>query len=215
MPAMMSEWIDVSRTIRENMPQWPGDPPYQLQRVQHITGPGTANLSRLSTSLHIGTHIDAPLHYFPAGADVTSLPLEKLCGPARVIHLTAERDVEIQDLEPAGIGSGDRVLLRTANETLWQKPQFDENYYGLSGEAARWLADRGVVLVGIDYLSIDGFHAEAQPAHHALLGKGVVVIEALDLSGVSPGRYDMIALPLKLAGAEGSPARVILRPSSA
>jgi arylformamidase len=210
----MTDWIDITHMLHEDMPQWPGDPPYQLRRVEEITGPGTANLSQLSTSVHIGTHVDAPLHYFPTEADVAALPLEKLCGPALVVHVTAPRDIEVADLEPAGIKSGDRVLLRTANEALREKRAFDEGFFGLTGQAARWLADRGVVLVGIDYFSVDNYREETRPAHYALLGKGVVVIEGLDLAGVAPGRYELVALPLKMAGSEGSPARVIIRPLS-
>lgn len=208
----MSDWIDLTRTVTESMIQWPDDPPYRRQQVQEITGNGTVNLSAISGSVHIGTHIDAPLHFIPGGADVAALPLWKLCGPAVVVQVRAARDVAVEDFENAGIQNSDRVLLKTANEGLWRKPAFDPAYVAISARAARWLADRGVLLVGVDYLSIDRYDDPAKPAHHALLGAGIVVVEGLDLSQIAPGRYEMVALPLKLAGSDGSPARVIVRP---
>jgi arylformamidase len=204
-------WIDVSRPLAEGMIHWPGDLPYQLERVAEITEPGDCNLSELHTGVHAGTHIDAPLHFIADGEDVASLSLDLLCGSAIVVHAKEPRDVGVSDLEPVGIERGDRVLLRTVNEHLWQRPAFDESFVGISGEAASWLAARKVAAVGVDYLSIDRFHDSARPAHHRLLGAGIIVIEGVDLAGVNPGRYEMVALPLRMIGAEGSPARVILR----
>lgn len=207
----MSEWIDITRPMIEGMVQWPGDPPYRLWRVAEIDGPGTANVSAMAGSVHAGTHIDAPLHYLAKGADVAELPLEKLCGPARVVHVPAARDVVVGDLEAAGIVDGESVLLRTANEDRWATGVFDEEYHALSIEAARWLVQRGVAAVGVDYLSVDRYDSPGKPVHYALLEAGVVVIEGVDLTGVDPGRYEMIALPMKLADSDGAPARVIIR----
>jgi arylformamidase len=208
----LSEWIDVTRTLTNGMIHWPGDPSFHWKRTQDITGPGTSNMSEFTSGAHLGTHIDAPLHFIEGGADIVEVPVSVLCGAAIVVHVTAGRDIDIKDLESADIREGDRVLFRTVNESLWDKPGFDENFYAVSGDAAMWLVDRGVRLVGVDYLSVDSYHSTQKPAHYALLGNGVIIIESLDLSRVQAGRYEMVALPLKIAGSEASPARVILRP---
>jgi arylformamidase len=208
----MSDWIDVTRTLSNGIIRWPEDPPFKWQRNRDILGPGTSNLSEMSTSVHIGTHIDAPLHYIADGKDISEVPLEKLCGPATVVHVQAPRDIVVADLEAAKIPKGDSVLFRTANEALWDKAEFDENFYAISADAAMWLVDQEVCAVGVDYLSVDAFNSTDSPVHYALLGNGILVIESLDLSKVEPGRYEMVALPLKIAGSEAAPARVIIRP---
>lgn len=208
----MADWIDISRTLTNGIIHWPDDPPFRWERVRDIDGPGTCNLSRIETSVHIGTHIDAPLHFLSDGTDVAEIPLSKLCGPATVVHIEGEHDVTAEDLEGAKITPGDRVLLRTPNAALWDKPDFDEDFFAISGEAAMWLVDHEVPLIGIDYLSVDGYRNESKPAHYALLGNGVIIIEGLCLADVEPGRYELVALPLKIANSDGSPARVIIRP---
>lgn len=207
-----SEWIDLSRSLTNGMIHWPGDRPFRWERVADLTGPGTANISEITANVHVGTHIDAPLHFISGGQDVAELPLCKLCGPAVVVHLAEPRDVTIDDLEQADIEPGLRVLLRTANEALWDEPEFNQDYHGLSGEAAVWLVDHQVPLVGVDYLSVDRYHDPDKSAHYALLGNGVIIVEGLDLSQTHPGRYELVALPLRIPGSDGSPARVIARP---
>lgn len=208
----MADWMDVTRTLTNDMIHWPGDPPFEWKRIADITGPGTANISQITTCVHAGTHIDAPLHFMTDGKDISELPLSQLCGPAVVVEVAEPRDVAVEDLEAGDIEPGERVLLKTVNQALWDEPEFTRDFFGISGDAAMWLVDREAPVVGVDYLSVDSYHNTEKPAHYALLGNGVVLIEGLDLSAVAPGRYDMIALPLKIAGSEGSPARVILRP---
>ena len=208
----MSGWIDVTRTMTNDMIHWPGQPPFHWERVVELTGPGTCNVSQITTTVHIGTHIDAPLHFIADGIDIADVPLTRLCGRAVVVHIPDARDVTADDLENAGIERGERVLLRTANEKLWNKPEFDEDFFEMTAEAAQWLVDHDVPLVGIDYLAVDGYHNHGKAAHLALLGNEVIIIECLDLAKVDPGRYELVALPLKIAGADGSPARVIIRP---
>ena len=209
----MAAWIDCTRTVRPGMITWPGDPPPTLTRVHSIAAGDRTNLTALTAGTHVGTHIDAPRHVFEEGDAVDAIPLDPLCGPALVVHVTEPRDVAVPDVADQPIRSGDRVLFRTANEELWGRGRFVRDYYALSVDAARFLVKRHVALVGIDYLSIDHFDASDMPVHRALLSAGVVIVEGLDLSAVEPGRYEMVALPLKLAGADGAPARVILRPS--
>ncbi|NLX21233.1 MAG: cyclase family protein [Phycisphaerae bacterium] len=208
----MAEWIDVTRPLTHDLIGWPGDPPFELRRISHITGPNTCNLSEIRTSLHVGTHLDAPLHFIPDGLDVADLPLWRLCGPATVVVVEAQRDVQPDDLAKANVTPGDRVLLRTANESLWRERVFNEGFFAISGDAAQWLAQAHTPLVGIDYLSADGYRTVHKAAHYALLGAGIPIIEGLDLSAVAPGRYELVALPLRIPGGDGSPARVVLRP---
>jgi arylformamidase len=207
----MSHWIDISRTLTNGIIHWPGDQDFHWERITDMGRESPANVSTISTTVHIGTHIDAPLHFIPGGDDVAQLPLARLCGPTKVVEMLEPRAIEVADLEKARIPKGHRVLFKTANALLWDKPDFDPKYVGLSGEAAMWLVDNETPLVGVDYLSVDPFEAEGSPAHHALLGNNVIIIECLDLEPVDEGVYEMVALPLKIANSEASPARVILR----
>jgi arylformamidase len=211
---MAADWIDITRTLSNGIIHWPGDPPFNWLRTRDITGPGTANVSEMSTSVHIGTHIDAPLHFITGGSDIVEVPLSQLMGPAVVVQVTERRDILVEDLAEVELKSGDAVLFRTPNEDLWDQQEFSEDFVALSGDAAMWLVDHGVSAVGIDYLSIDNYHSQEKPAHYALLGNGIIIIEGLDLSGAEAGRYEMIALPLKIAGSDGAPARVLIRPAT-
>lgn len=204
-------WLDVTRPLRNGMIHWPGDVPFQWRRVGHIVGPGTSNLSEIHTSVHIGTHIDAPLHFIPDGADVDQIPLGKLCGPAHVVWIPDDRRAETADLKAAGILRGARVLLRTAGERPWNQSAFDRGFVGISLDAADWLVRNETPVVGIDSPSVDPHNSEDWAVHRCLLSAGIVIVEGLDLSAVEPGRYEMVALPLRIPGSDGSPARVILR----
>ncbi len=207
---MVSDWIDVTRPLKNGMVHWPGDCGFCWSQVAMIEDGGVA-ISEIHASVHVGTHIDAPAHFVKGGASVEQLCLGALCGPALVIEVVEPRDVTVADLTRAAIQQEDRVLFKTANEQLWAGSEFEAGYFGLTGDAAAWLVARRVRLVGIDYLSIDRFDDPAKPAHHILLGAGVALVEGLDLSAVHPGRYELVALPLKIVGSEGSPARVLLR----
>jgi arylformamidase len=188
--------IDVSVPVRPGMITYPGDPEVRLERVSSIGDGDVVNLSRLDLGVHSGTHVDAPLHFVEDGASVEALPLDVLVGPC----------VVVEGLEVAAVPAGaERVLFKTPNGLLWERDEFSEEFVSFDGEAARALVARGVRLVGIDYVSIGD-----EEAHGVLLGAGVVAVEGLDLREVEPGEYRLICAPLKLAGAEGSPARVLL-----
>jgi arylformamidase len=188
--------IDVSVPVRPGMITYPGDPEVRLERVSSIADGEVANLSRLDLGVHSGTHVDAPLHFVDGGASVETLPLDVLVGPC----------VVVDGLDAAAVPRGaERVLFKTPNSRLWERDEFSEDFVALDGAAARALVERGVRLVGIDYLSIGD-----EEAHRALLGAGVVAIEGLDLREVDPGEYRLVCAPLKLEGAEGAPARVLL-----
>lgn len=196
------EWIDVTRVLRDGMTGWPGDPPFRLRKVADFE-PGGTRVSEICTSAHIGTHIDAPLHCLASGPDVAGLDLWRLCGPAVVVDL-AGAETAADRLEKAGIRPGDRVLLRTQGS-------FDE-FAGIGVDEARWLIERRASLLGVDCPSPDRRSEPDLPVHRLLLGAGVPILENLDLGRTPAGRYEMVALPLPIAGGEASPARVILRP---
>lgn len=208
------DWIDVSVPLRDGMVVYEGDPPAHIERVAQIAHGDMANITRLDIGAHTGTHLDAPVHFLPDGAGVDRLPLDVLIGPAMVADLTGlSGDVDAAALARLDLPSGtERLLLKTPNSRLWARDEFSWDFAGVADDAARELVSRGVRLVGIDYLSI-GPSGDPAPAHRTLLGAGVVVVEGLDLRAVEPGSYELVCLPLRIAGADGAPARALLRPA--
>jgi len=208
----MAEWIDVTVTIRDGMVHWPDNPPIVIERVMDIARGDDANVSKISLGVHTGTHIDAPVHFQAKGKGVDQIPLEPFCGLARVIAIRGKQ-VTVRDLED--VRAGERILLKTRNSPgAWKKsPKFVEDAVHLTGDAARHLAKRKVLTVGIDYLSVGGYAAgNGHEVHEALIRGGVWIIEGLDLSKVPAGPCELICLPIKLAGSDGAPARAIVRP---
>ena len=136
-----------------------------------------------------------------------------LCGRARVVELTTRRSVTAEDLAGFDLREDVRLLVKTHNSRLWGTPEFHQDFIGISEGAARFLVDRGVKVLGVDYLSVEQYKTPGAPAHHVLLGAGTIVIEGLNLRDVEPGIYEMFCLPLAVVGADGAPARVILRRS--
>ena len=198
---------DVTVTLQAGMPTWDGEPGPVCRPIKQI---GVDGESAQVSLLTLGTHVDAPSHFIPGGATVEALPLHALVGPCRVAAVETGSLIEPSDLEPLASGAR-RLLLKTSSGHFWSDPSFRRDFVALSPAAAQWLVTRQVLLVGIDYLSIDPYDADPAAAHLTLLDAGVVVLEGLDLRAVPPGEYDLAALPLKLAGADGAPARVVLR----
>lgn len=209
----MDRFYDISLPITGDLIVFPDDPAIELRPHSRIADGDDANVTRLTFGTHTGTHVDAARHFIDGAQAVDALPLSRLVGPARVVHLpdhvTAIGPAELRD---AGIRDETRVLLRTRNAALLGKDDFDEGYAHLTGDGARFLVESGVELVGIDYLSVEAFDAEEPVAHHALLEREVVVVEGVDLREVPAGRYELICLPLRLAGLDGAPVRAVLRP---
>ena len=171
-----------------------------------------ANVSTISLGSHTGTHMDAPIHFVRGGEGIDRMPLDATMGLARVIEIQDPNSINPDELDARGIGRGERVLFKTRNSSLaWWTRDFIEDFVYVSREAARYLAERGVRTVGVDYLSVGGFYADGVETHQALLGAGIWVIEGLDLSGVEPGEHELICLPLKVEGGDGAPARALLR----
>ena len=204
---------DVTLTISPELPVWPGDPAVELTRVSKIEEGANANVSRLNMGVHTGTHVDAPYHFLKDGKTVETLQLKDLIGRAYVLHLPDSVDTITRDvLENADIPPRTRrVLIRTRNSKLWAEAgsQFNTNYVAIKEDAARYLVERSVKLVGVDYLSVAPYEDTA-PTHKVLLEAGVIIVEGLNLSKVRRGRYNFFCLPLKLAGSDGAPARAIL-----
>jgi arylformamidase len=201
---------DVTVPLVPGMLAYPGDPPFAIEPVQGL-GDAPYCLSRMALTTHSGTHVDAPAHLLAGGATVDQLPLEILLGKARVVELLARERVERADLEALDLRDDLRVLLKTRMSGQMLKPAYQADHVYVTVDAAHYLAQAGIKLVGFDYLSVDRSGSADFPAHHALLEAGVVVVEGLDLSEVEPGEYEMACLPLRVGGGDAAPARVILR----
>lgn len=201
---------DVTLTIRSGMPLYPGDPPFAAEDSCRIARGDACNVSRLSLGSHLGTHVDAPKHFLDDGLTLDRVPLEHFLGPAKVFALPGKKEIAPADLAGLPIGAGDRVLLKTDNSARLGEDLFRTDFTYLSPDAARHLAGKGILTLGFDYLSVERYGAHPAEAHLALLGAGVVIIEGLDLRGIEPGTYHLCALPLKIAGGNGSPVRAVL-----
>jgi len=204
---------DISLTIDDRLPTWPGDPAAVRRRVKKIEEGSNANVSELVMGAHTGSHVDAPYHFLPGGSTIESLPLEVLVGPVQVVEMPPECGlIDGPAVDRAGIQPGtERILFKTRNSAFWHKEKlvFEEDFVGVSKDGAEKLVAMGVRFVGLDYLSIAPFK-QSRPTHEVLLGAGIVILEGVDLSGVPAGRYTLYCLPLKLGGSDGAPARAIL-----
>jgi arylformamidase len=203
---------DISVKITPDLPTWPGDPKIVFESLSQIQNGDSANVTAISMSVHTGTHIDAPRHFLENGITVDEIVLKTLIGRAFVLYLPGVDLITAAVLEKAELPPRTRrVLLKTRNSEFWARGvgEFQENFVAVSPDGAQFLADRGVQLVGVDYLSVAPFD-EPIRTHQILLDAGIVIVEGLDLSKVSDGRYNLYCLPINLAGVEGAPARAIL-----
>ena len=207
------EWIDITVPLREGMVHWPGDAPVQVKRLRSIGESDTLTLSEITLGSHSGTHIDAPLHFLQDGVGVDKMSFDTTIGPAHVIEIHDTKSIRREELAAYDIQSGDRILFKTINsERCWKTDSFIKDYVFLSMEAAAYLVDKGIRLVGIDYLSIGGYQSDGIDTHKVPLQAGIWILEGLDLSQVKEGKYELICLPLKIEGCDGSPVRAILKP---
>jgi arylformamidase len=207
---------DVSVPLSAATPTYPGDPGIEIKNWLTLAKGDAANVSVINFGLHSGTHVDAPSHFIEGAAKVDSLPLEILIGEAEVVEVADHIRVIDESFVAANcMGGSKRILFKTRNSTFWGDTQkgFREDYVYINENAARRLVETGIRLVGIDYLSVEQFKSENFQTHHALLSSRVVILEGLDLREVPSGLYELICLPLKVAGGsgDGAPARVILR----
>ncbi|HVY67978.1 MAG TPA: cyclase family protein [Patescibacteria group bacterium] len=199
------KYYDITIPISEATPEWPGDTAYRREERQT-----SAIVSKITMSSHFGTHVDAPRHFLFHKASVDKLALEKLTGKFRVAESKAFPLIPLSDVQKLNVKPGDKILFKTRNARLNTKPQFTADYASLSLEAAKYLAAKKIALVGIDYFGIEAKSAPGHPVHLALLSKGVVVVEGLNLNAVKPGTYQGAILPMKITGGDGAPARAVL-----
>jgi arylformamidase len=202
----MAEIIDVSVALSPSTVTWENESIPVIERVSSIEAGDGFNLSRLAFGVHTGTHIDAPLHFIDGAGSVESLPLDALIGPALVVDArNVDEEIDAAFIERSLAEGCERVLFATRNSELWDEASYRNDFVRISPPAASLLVERGVRLVGIDYLSIGG-----SATHRELLSHGVVLLEGLDLREIEAGRYRLICLPLKIVGADGAPARAVL-----
>jgi arylformamidase len=204
---------DISLTVTPELPTWPGDPPIVVDRFVKMEEGAPNNVTRISMCAHVGTHVDAPYHFLGGNTPtVDELPLKTLTGRVYVLEMLGVNLITAKALEKAEIPPRTRRLIfKTRNTALWSNPAhpFKTDFVAISPDGAQFLVERGVKLVGVDYLSVAPY-TDPIPTHQILLKAGVVVIEGLNLSQVSQGRYSLYCLPMKLAGSDGAPARAIL-----
>lgn len=201
---------DISITLSPSAIRWVTAQPLELIERKRMNRGDTNNSSSVHSSVHAGTHVDAPFHFVPNGATIEALPLELFIGPARVCAVDCGTHITAGDVERAGIRDEARVLFKTRNSTLLKKGIYDAGFAPFSVDGAKALVDRGVKLVGLDYLSAAAAN-EQVPVHRAFLDHGVILLEGVDLSDVPPGRYELFCPPVKLAGSDGAPCRAVLR----
>jgi arylformamidase len=197
------------------MVQWPGDPDVSIELISSIEAGERTNCSKMILTTHTGTHVDAPRHFLRGGRSIDVMPLEGVIGPARVVAIRHSTMITVAELRTHRIRRGERILFKTLGAgARWKQDEFDTSFVYIPADAAEYLVGRGVRAVGVDYLSVGGYKKDSLETHQALLRAGIWVIEGLDLSKVAPGRYDMVCLPLRIEGGDGSPVRVALRASS-
>jgi arylformamidase len=214
-PVGSSGWIDVTATLDPaTTPIYEGNAPMKFEFVLDMRKGDPVTLSTLTLGAHSGTHIDAPMHFIRDGASIDRVPLEPLIGPGRVIAIPDRVQViDAAELNRHQWRGAERVIFRTRSSVRgWMSsPTFHRDFAYIAPDAAQLLADAGVQMVGIDYLSSEQFGSSAFRTHTILLGKGIPIVEGLALEAVGAGDYDLIVLPLKVAGQEGAPARAVMR----
>jgi len=207
----VSRIYDISVPIRSGGLVYPGNPEIDITLQQAVAKGAGANVSTLRFGSHTGTHADAARHFFDDGQPVDQIPLERLIGPALLIAFADDvRAIGAAELKAHDLKSHKRILLRTRNSALLSQKEFARDYTYLAPDGAEYLVDRGVEVVGIDYLSIEQLHSGHHRTHRTLLAKSVVILEGLDLSVPAPGEYQLICLPLRIEGCDGAPARAVL-----
>jgi arylformamidase len=209
---IFSEVFDISVTLGDEAPVYPGDPAYSREKVYSLDEVDSAEVSKLTLCAHSGTHIDLPAHFFRHCPGMSELPVERFILPARVLEIENPRAVGLDELQSKDTGSGQAILFKTANSRsgLVRSGRFSEKYVFILEKAALHLAALKLPLVGIDYYSVDPFGSHDYSSHRILLAAGTFILEGIDLAAVPPGDYILICLPLKLPGVEASPARAVL-----
>lgn len=205
----MSKWIDISQTLSNTIAHWPGDEPFSFQLGITKEQTGSVNIGNISTSSHTGTHVDAPFHFDENGKTIEELDVNLYVGEAKVIDLTEEEKVTVEALEQFDLTGVTRLLMKTRKDI--NQEQFPEDYMVVDEAVGAYLHKCGVQLLGTESPSVDSVNSKQLLAHHALHENGIFILENIVLTDVEPGMYDLIALPLKIEGADGSPVRAVIR----
>ena len=201
--------IDISPVVSARAEVWPGDTRFTMRRVMDLEHGASCNVTTIETTVHVGAHADAPLHYSPSAADAASVELEPYVGVARVVRMPRRGGITADDVAALDLAGVERVLFYTRQDDA--RKRFADPFAYLEPAAAERLGAAGLRLVGIDTYSVDHPDSKTLESHHALLRAGCLILEGLDLAGVAPGDYELIALPLKLTSADASPVRAVLR----
>jgi arylformamidase len=213
--APTSKWIDISIPIRNKMVYWPGDPVPRVERIKDRDKGDGVTLTEMQFIDHVGTHVDAPLHFIAGGRTIDKMPLDATMGRARVIEIKDPVSIEMKEVLPQNIRYGERLLFKTRNSSrCYKNDEFVPDYVYFSVEVVKYLVERGVRVVGLDYISIGKYGDDSNigATHKMLLENGVYILEGINLSKVKPGRYDLICLPLLLEKGDAAPSRAIIRP---
>lgn len=209
----MTGWTDISVALYSGMVHWPGDPEVEITQKRLDVEGTVVHLTSMNMGAHTGTHMDAPLHFVDGGQPMDAWGMEATNGIVQVIDIKDPQAIRAYELQQHHLDKGSRVIFRTANTRAnWPLQPFNENFIYIARDAARYLADKQVRMVGVDYLSIGGYHNDLVATHVTLLSAGVWVVEGLDLSAISAGTYELACMPLRLKGADGAPARAFVRP---
>lgn len=205
-------WIDISIPLTNGITHWPGDPKVEIRRIHDMKDGDSDNLTHISMCAHSGTHMDAPCHFRKSGKTIDKMPLSAGIGKARVIEISDKEDITVEELRPHRIRKGERLLFKTNNSNRrWDNKPFMEHFVHLSTDAAKFLAEKKVQTIGIDYLSIGGYNGNVIDVHDIILKAGIWVIEGLNLNKIDPGNYELICTPIKIIGADGAPSRALIR----
>lgn len=206
---MTGKWIDISQPLQNDLAEWPGDTPFSYEVAFKKADTGSVNIGKLTTSTHMGTHIDAPFHFDDNGLKVRDLPIDLYVGRARVLDVRGAESIGRAELEGLDFGGAERILLRTGHRE--DLTTFPESFPYLRADLGPLLKERGVRLIGVEAPSVDPEESKTLDAHHSLNANGVLILENIVLEAVTPGDYELIALPLPLSDADGSPVRAVVR----
>lgn len=206
-----SRWIDISVVIKSEMIHWPGDPAVRIRRMKNMETGDKDNVSFIKMGSHTGTHMDAPLHFIKKEKGLDKMPLDAVIGPAKVLEIRDKHHIRAKELKSYSIKSGERIIFKTKNSSFWKTNVFQKGFVYIPVETAEYLASLKVSTIGVDYLSVGGYHKDGAKTHKILLKAGIWIIEGLNLYEVKSGAYDLICLPLKILNSDGAPARAIIR----
>lgn len=199
---------DITPPVSVNTAVWPGDVRFTVHSTMSLERGHPVNVTEIRSTVHLGAHADAPLHFDPRGFDIAHVPLDFYMGPARVVEILGVGKVEAADLAGVPWSQTERLLIKT--KARYQASEFDDQFPHLTEEAGALIAGKGIRLIGVDVPSVDACHSKALMNHKAFLKSRTAILENLDLSHVAPGVYELIALPLKLVDVDASPVRAVL-----